>query len=35
MLQDKAKKMDELDDLIGTLKEQRELFKQERTQDKE
>ena len=27
--------MDELDDLIKTLKEQRELFKQERTQDKE
>jgi len=31
MLQEKAKKMDELDDLIKTLKEQRELFKQERT----
>ena len=27
--------MDELDDLIQTLKEQRELFKQERSKDKE
>ncbi len=35
MLSEKAKKIDEQNNLIESLKEQRELFKQERNQDKE